>query len=129
MTQTTAFRAGYEAGKRDAIDRCLVERVPKSEPGWRGHNVALGLAVVAIRALDVRHAMSMKEDPMATESTGVIITKFYQRDIVQIMVDQGRGRDVKGQRDIDYMFPLGVSHIVCSPDEAIEIIVRRVKMK
>lgn len=63
--QTTDFRAGYEAGKRDAIDRCLMERVPRSEPGWRDHNVALGLAVIAIRALDVRHALPVKEETNA----------------------------------------------------------------
>lgn len=32
--QTTDFRAGYEAGKRDAIDRCLMERVPRTEQPW-----------------------------------------------------------------------------------------------
>ncbi len=59
----------------------------------------------------------------------VIIKKLYRRDIVQITVDQGGPPDVTGQHDIDYLFPFGVNHVVCSPDEAIEILVRRVKMK
>jgi hypothetical protein len=57
MTKEEAFKAGYEAGKLDAIDRCMIERLPKSEPEWRPHNVASSLCAVAIRALDVRHAL------------------------------------------------------------------------
>jgi len=47
------FRAGYEAGKADAIDRCMIERRVLAKE----HNAAIGLCVVAIRALDVRHAL------------------------------------------------------------------------
>ena len=50
---TEDFRAGYEAGKRDAIHRCFMERVSTAVPDWRSHNAALGLAVIAIRALNV----------------------------------------------------------------------------
>lgn len=47
------FKAGYEAGKADAIDRCMIERRALDKE----HNAAIGLCVVAIRALDVRHAL------------------------------------------------------------------------
>lgn len=56
-TARAAFIAGYEKGKADAIDRCLIERIGKNEPDWRSHNVAIGLAIAAIRALDVRLAI------------------------------------------------------------------------
>ena len=53
--QTTEdFRAGYEEGRLDAIACCLMERASKTVPGWRHHNVALDLAVIAIRALVVK---------------------------------------------------------------------------
>ena len=48
---TEDFRAGYEEGRLDAIVRCLMERASKPDPGWRHHNVALDLAVIAIRAM------------------------------------------------------------------------------
>ena len=51
------FKAGYEAGKTDAIDRCLIERQPAGDGDYRAHNVAVNLCIVAIRALDVRHAL------------------------------------------------------------------------
>jgi hypothetical protein len=60
VTARDGFIAGYEKGKADAIGRCLTERVSKIEPDWRSHNVALGLAVTAIRALDVRHAVPLE---------------------------------------------------------------------
>lgn len=73
---TDAFRAGYEAGKHDAIDRCLIERVGKDHPDWRSHNVAVSHCVLAIRALDVRHAIyradverQMKFSPLQDETT------------------------------------------------------------
>ena len=59
---TEDFRAGYEEGRLDAIACCLMERASKTVPGWREHNVALDLAVVAIRALDVRHAPPAKDE-------------------------------------------------------------------
>ena len=50
--QTTEdFRAGYEAGRRDATRCCLMEIVSNEMPDWRSHNVAIRLAVVAIRAM------------------------------------------------------------------------------
>jgi hypothetical protein len=52
-----AFRAGYAAGKADAIDRCCVERLGKEWPDHRTHNIAINLCVAAIRALSVRHAV------------------------------------------------------------------------
>jgi len=69
---TDAFRAGYEAGKHDAIDRCLIERVGKDHPDWRSHNVAVSHCVLAIRALDVRHAIverQMEFSPLPDEIT------------------------------------------------------------
>lgn len=56
-SERKAFIAGYEKAKLDAIDRCLIEKLPKSEHEWRSHNVAASLCAVAIRALDVRHAL------------------------------------------------------------------------
>ena len=58
-----AFRAGYEAGKADAIDRCFVEKLGKEWPDQRTHNIAINLCVVAIRALDVRHAVEKWKTP------------------------------------------------------------------
>ena len=59
---TANFRAGYEAGKRDAIDRCLIERMPTHRSADdRTHNVAVNLCIAAIRALDWRHAVPTKE--------------------------------------------------------------------
>ena len=51
---TEDFRAGYEEGRLDAIACCLMERASKTDPGWREHNVALDLAVVAIRAMGAK---------------------------------------------------------------------------
>lgn len=61
--QTMDFRAGYEAGKRDAIDRCRMERchnVPMTARD-REHNLAIAFCVEAIVALDVRHALPVKD--------------------------------------------------------------------
>lgn len=55
--EKAAFIAGYEKGKTDSIDRCMIERISKEEPDWRTYNLALISAVLAIRALDVRHAV------------------------------------------------------------------------
>lgn len=63
-TETAAFKSGYEKAKLDAIDRCKMERLRKTEPGWLTHNVALSFAIEAIRALDVRHALPLREDVM-----------------------------------------------------------------
>ncbi len=46
--------AGYEDARLDAIACCLMERASKTNPGWREHNVALDLAVIAIRALGAK---------------------------------------------------------------------------
>ena len=51
---TEEFRAGYKEGRLDAIACCLMERVSKTVPNWRSHNVALDLAVIAIRAMGVQ---------------------------------------------------------------------------
>ena len=56
---TEDYRAGYEEARLDAIACCLMERASKTVPGWRHHNVALDLAVIAIRA------MAVKEKPDA----------------------------------------------------------------
>lgn len=60
-TDNASFLAGYEAGKADAIDRCLMERVPNKGDYYRAHNTALHLAVIAIRPLDGRHALSRRK--------------------------------------------------------------------
>ena len=57
------YIAGYEVGKRDAIRRCLMERVSQTEPGWREHNGAIRLAVAAIRALVVGPAFCPMRAP------------------------------------------------------------------
>ena len=52
---TEDFRAGYEAGRRDAIDCALWQIVLDEEvPDWRSHNGAIRLAVIAIRAMVVK---------------------------------------------------------------------------
>ena len=56
---TEDFRAGYEAGRRDAIDCCIMEMASNEVPDWHSHNGALRLAVIAIRA------MVVKEEPDA----------------------------------------------------------------
>lgn len=56
-TDNTAFIAGYEAARADAIDRCLMERVASKGDHYRAHNTALNLAIIAIRAMDGRHAI------------------------------------------------------------------------
>jgi hypothetical protein len=53
MSAKDAFLSGYEAGKKDAIDRCLMEKV---EDVYSPHNLVVTLCVLAIDALDVRHA-------------------------------------------------------------------------
>lgn len=55
--QDAANRTGYEAARADAIDRCLMERVASKGDHYRAHNTALNLAVIAIRAMDGRHAI------------------------------------------------------------------------
>jgi len=56
MSAKDAFLSGYEAGKKDAIDRCLMRKVGRSDPSSVIYNLAVDLCVVAIDALDVRHA-------------------------------------------------------------------------
>jgi hypothetical protein len=53
MSAKDAFLSGYEAGKKDAIDQCLMEKVADI---CSPHNLAIDLCVEAIEALDVRHA-------------------------------------------------------------------------
>ena len=55
-----AFGAGYRQAQADIIDLILKLRLASPEPGWREHNVALGLAIYDIRELDVRLAMNRK---------------------------------------------------------------------
>lgn len=57
-----AFLAGYEAARADAIDRCLMERVASKGDHYRAHNTALNLAVIAIRAMDGRHAIKPRRE-------------------------------------------------------------------
>ena len=51
MSAKDAFLSGYEAGKKDAIDQCLMEKV---EDVYSPHNLAVNLCVEAIRELNVR---------------------------------------------------------------------------
>jgi hypothetical protein len=53
MSAKDAFLSGYEAGKKDAIDQCLMEKV---EDVYSPHNLAVNLCVEAIRELNVRYA-------------------------------------------------------------------------
>ena len=57
---TEVHAAGYEAAKRDAIDRCLAEKMPNRTGDDRTHNVAVNLCILAIRALE----------PTSTETNG-----------------------------------------------------------